>query len=245
VAAKIFEAEFDGLRSLAETDFAELIVHETFIGIKRPRFEAVPQNVRGATRCARDRNRALSTRSATGVNIVVMKRIALLGIAAAAIPGAALAQAVPPMPPDGDLPRPDRAQMRAMRGTMSAIHTQARTAMLGALSAPHRSLLAGIVGELAVSTTPDVDGAVKRLDGALSADESKAVLAAADAMHRQMRAALESMRPAGSPPGASMGGPRGTMGGGRMEGPGEPADAGRALLRMAVAFGGPPHGEEG
>ena len=160
-----------------------------------------------------------------------MKRLALIGLAAAAIPGVALAQAAPPNAPSP----PDRAAMRAMHDKMAAIHRDGRAKMLAALSPEHRTMLATVVGDLATSPSPDVAAAAQRIDAALSPSESKAVLAAADDMRSQMRAAMTSMR------GDDSGGPGRFGPGGMMaaEGARRAQDAGVVLLHAAAAFGGP------
>jgi hypothetical protein len=165
-----------------------------------------------------------------------MKYIAPAALCAAIMlaPLAALAdQTSPAPPPQGGA---GSGGFQQIRQQVDAARAQARTTMLGALSAQHRSLLAQVVGNLAIAQTPDVSAAAKKLDGSLTAAESKAILDAQSALDAQIRQIMDAARQQNG--GQSDGGmrPRGGMGGGSDQAP----DAGMALLRAAVPPMGPP-----
>ncbi len=147
-----------------------------------------------------------------------MKRIALFSIALLASPTLALAQQAPAMqPPGAGAPAgmPNRAGF-------AQLHQQVRSQMLASLTAQHRALLANIVGQLATSATPDVAGAVRQLDAALSPQESRTILNAEASMRAQMSAAMNGSN------------------GGQQSGPPPSAytpDAGRSLLHAALGLG--------
>jgi hypothetical protein len=193
--------------------------------------------------------------------------LGLLSLAFLLPSAAALADdATPPPPPPGasapaaaghrgfsDM----RRDMRQNRAQFEKIMLQARSQMLGALTSQHRALLANLVGQLAIAPKPDPEAAAKRLDAALSPSESKAVLAAAENAHTQMRTLMgDGMREHHFGPDGGRG-PGGMNGPGRPEamgspGPGGPGngppmqrhehhmtrDAGRILLHLA-SFGPP------
>lgn len=153
--------------------------------------------------------------------------IALLGaMAATAVP--ALSQSAPPTP------NPQmRQQFEQMRTQMKQIHDAERAQMLNALTPQHKTLLATVVGRIATSVNPDVDGAAKQLDAALSSGEKQAVVSAAQTARTKERALFESMRSQLPSP------PPGERGFGHRvftEGPheGRTPDAGRLLLRLAA-----------
>ncbi len=146
---------------------------------------------------------------------------------------------------------PGFAAMRQTREQLEHIRREARDQMLAALTPQHRELLAGIVGRLALSTDPDRRAAAQQLDAALSPAESQAILAAAEHMRAAMRTTMEAARAQfeASMPADQRAGMQqhwaGRAGGGPGGRPGHTPDAGRALLRAALAFGGPEHGPDG
>ncbi|MGP6188776.1 MAG: hypothetical protein ACLPSH_01630 [Vulcanimicrobiaceae bacterium] len=171
--------------------------------------------------------------------------LGLLSLAFLLPPAAALADDTqpPPPPPGASAPAGDQHaffnRMREDHAQIAKIMLQARSQMLGALTPEHRALLAKVVGQLAVSTNPDPEAAARQLDAALSPSEGKAVLAAEENAHTQMRSLMQGAREHGARPGGNMGPGRGGPGG-----PGGPPpdgkrhehrtpDAGRILLRMA------------
>ena len=156
-----------------------------------------------------------------------MKRLSILALAAALAPAAAFAQ-VPP-PGGGGAPnalaRPDRSGFAEARRS-------ARAQMLDALTPAHRTLLASVAGALATSDAPDPRAAASQLDAALSPGEAQAIVAVATGLRDRMRAM------AGAPP-APRNAPSGAPARTRT------VDAGAALLRAAMAFGGPGRGGRG
>jgi hypothetical protein len=152
--------------------------------------------------------------------------IALLGaMAATAVP--VFAQEAPPTP------NPQmRQQFQQMRSQMKQIHDAERAQMLNALTPQHKSLLATVVGRIATSVNPDVNGAARQLDAALSSGEKQAVVSAAQTARSKERALFETMRSQmpSPPPGAHV---HRVYAEGFGEGRRTP-DAGRLLLRLAA-----------
>lgn len=144
-------------------------------------------------------------------------KTAILAIALSVLPYAALAD-------ESNYPTPS-PQMRAAFATMQQahekteqLHAQARIAALNALTAAHRALLAQVVGQLAIAPTPDVSGAARSIDSALSANEGHSILNISSSLESQsrqiMQAAMAQMKA------ANPGGPGGP-GGPWMAGPGQ------------------------
>ncbi len=121
---------------------------------------------------------------------------------------------------------------------MESVRRTERAEMLGALKPANKALLATIAGQLATSVSPDYGAAAKRLDSALSATESQAVLHAAQNARTQERSIMESMRsqfpPPPNAPHFGMNGPGGPRSGGPHH---RTPDAGRMLL--GLMGGGP------
>jgi hypothetical protein len=149
-----------------------------------------------------------------------MKQLGLLALILLATPSLASAQSAQdgaPMPPDGG-PGPSGA---ASRGQMQQLRMATRSQMLNALTAQHRTLLARLAGQLATSPSPDLQGAARQLDDALSPQESEAIVAAQQSLRGQMRGGMQPMQqgyqqPAGGP---GQGGPG--QGGYGQGGPGQ------------------------
>jgi len=174
-------------------------------------------------------------------------------ILALALPMSALAQSGGPAPnppgpngaptASGTVPyhRPseaDIAHMRHVRDEMARVHAQERAMILAALTPSHRRLLADIVGSLAIASSPDVKAAAARLDGALSASESKAITDAASAAHAKMRELMQgSMMERGERPG----GDKGTW----SHHEHTPPTAGAILLHTALGALAPPMRDHG
>ncbi len=152
-----------------------------------------------------------------------------------AVPAAGLAQPAPPMP-GGPTP--------AQQAALEKIRTDAKAAALGALTPAHAASVNAIVAQVAAGTL-DRRAASTQIDAILSADEQKAVLAAADKSRRAMRAAIGDGPPpgpggpplgAGPPPPGTGGPPPGAgppPGGGRFG----PPSAGRFLLMVSMSRG--------
>ncbi|MBV8601401.1 MAG: hypothetical protein JO359_07540 [Candidatus Eremiobacteraeota bacterium] len=138
--------------------------------------------------------------------------IAALG-AALIVPVAALAQPAPPVAPPPPMAAPPGADWQQMM----QLHQQERAKVLAALTPEHRTLLANLVGQLAISPTPDVDGAAAKLNAALSPGEKDAI----GKIHDETRAAMQ----------ASMQGHAGARGGRAAP------DLGHMLLMMAIPIG--------
>ncbi len=155
-----------------------------------------------------------------------MKRIGLFAAALLMAPALAGAQEAPMPPPGAAAPAnmPNRA-------AFAQLHQQARSQMLAALTPQHRALLGSIVGQLATSNAPDVQGAIRQLDAALSPREAQTILSAEASMRARMQAAMN----ASSAPSQS-GGPAPRT---------HTPDAARSLLHAALGFGmmhAPGHG---
>ena len=154
-----------------------------------------------------------------------MKRLLVLlalGVSLA-VPAVALAQPAPPM--QGG-PTPEQ------QATMEKIRAAAKAAAFGALTPAHAGTVNGIVAQVAAGTL-DRRAAATQIDAILTADEQKAVLAAADKSRRAMRAAMGGdgppPGPGGPPPGAGAPPP----GAGRFG----PPSAGRFLLMVSMTRG--------
>ncbi len=150
---------------------------------------------------------------------------ALLALAlAATMPLSACAQSAQAQSQDGPPP--------AARAQMQQAHDAAKTAALNDLSADHRARVQTIVDAVNNGTQTDLRAAATQIDGILSADEAKAVLAERDKMMQTMRANM----PQGGPNGAGPGGPgRGPDGQGNPNGMRRANDAGRFLLQLSVS----------
>lgn len=122
-----------------------------------------------------------------------------------------------------------RQQFKQMHRQMKQIRIAERTQILAALSPADKSLLAQVVGQLAVSPTPDIRGAVARLDAALSSSEKQEIVSAAQSAHTQMRNDMQALRK--SMPHAPAGHPAMRAKAARTP------DAGRILLHIAVPQG--------
>jgi hypothetical protein len=84
------------------------------------------------------------------------------------------------------------------------LHQQMRWQILSALSPVHRRAVAATIGELAVSASPDFQGAAQRLDQILSPGERQRILVAhanyaaqSRQLRDQLRSQLQSQMPAG------------------------------------------------
>jgi hypothetical protein len=102
---------------------------------------------------------------------------------------------------------------------MEKIHAEAKMAAFAALTPAHAASVTSITGQVVIGTL-DPRSAGKQIDGLLTTDETKAVLAAEQKSRDSMRAAMEAagVGPMGGPPG--MGGPGGRGGPPGMGGPG-------------------------
>ncbi len=155
-----------------------------------------------------------------------MKHVIFLGLAAAILvtSGPLIAQTLPATVSKPAMSR----QFLQMQSQMQQIRNAERSQIIEALTPAHKALLANIVATLATSVTPDVGGAVRRLDGALSAGEKQAILNAAQTAGIRERAYIQSV-PSQNPSGGRDGGPgegavpRGTR-----------TDAAIVLLRRAM-----------
>jgi hypothetical protein len=119
-------------------------------------------------------------------------RTAVLAIALTTLPALALA--------DQNVATPS-PQMRAAFATMQQahakteqLHSQARIAALGSLTPAHRALLAQVVGQLAIAQTPDVAGAARSIDNALTQNEGRTILNIASSLESQSRQIMEAAR---------------------------------------------------
>ena len=88
------------------------------------------------------------------------------------------------------------AQFEQVHQQLATLHKQARAQMLAALTPAHKQLLAQVAGELAISPDPDMAGAVRKLDAALSRSESESILRTQEQFRTQARAIMEQMRSA-------------------------------------------------
>jgi hypothetical protein len=157
-----------------------------------------------------------------------MKRLlVLLALCASvAAPVAALAQAAPP--PQGGPSPEQRAQMEKMR-------IDAKTAGYAALTPAHATAVTAIVAQVAAGTL-DRREAGRQIDALLTADEQKAVLAAADKSRHAMMDAMGGRPPGpGGPPPGDGPPPPGPGGpppeGGRFG----PPSAGRFLMMVSMS----------
>jgi hypothetical protein len=159
-----------------------------------------------------------------------------------------MADDAPPAPPNAERHQAMAAAMRQARSQAEQIHLEARAQMLAALSPAHRQLFADVVGELAIAQSPDVEGAARKIDVALSAGERSQIasihqtaMTQLNALHESMRAQMESMMPPDAQ--AKMAGHDRQMGAHQAP----PTDAGHLLLGMSLAVlggfhEGPPPG---
>ncbi|BDE05566.1 hypothetical protein WPS_08420 [Vulcanimicrobium alpinum] len=147
-----------------------------------------------------------------------MKHVLSLAAAALAIglPLGAAAQSAPDSAPGGPPPE--------MRARMERARDDARAAALGALSAAHRTQVQAILDQLNSGKLNDPRAAAAQIDGLLTADESKAVLAAHD------KAVASFHRDGNPPPGAPQGPPPGAA---PPDARGAPT-AGRVLVMLGV-----------
>lgn len=156
-----------------------------------------------------------------------MNKLALATLAVAAIflPSIARAQTAP------------TAQMQQIHQNMMQLHRQARTSMLAALTPAHRALLSQVVGRLATDPNPDVAGAARTLDAALTPAESQAIVRISANTHAQARQLMQQAfaQMPNRPVGHEMADKR----------PGQvnaqKNDAGYILLRMSMPHGGMEH----
>jgi hypothetical protein len=120
-----------------------------------------------------------------------MSKLLILFAMLAAIPAFVLAQATPPMPPGpsgAPWPHPDFQMIRQTMQQQEAMHKQFRAKVLGALTPAHRNQLASVIGQLAISASPDPQGAIKKIDAFLSSGEKQAILNAGQSFRAQQRA---------------------------------------------------------
>lgn len=125
-----------------------------------------------------------------------MSKLLILFAMLAAIPAFVLAQGAPPMPPSpsgAPWPRPDFQMLRQNMQQQQAMHKQFRAKVLGLLTPAHRNQLASVVGQLAISASPDPQGAIKKIDAFLSSGEKQAILSAAQTFRTQQRARMQAM----------------------------------------------------
>jgi hypothetical protein len=127
-----------------------------------------------------------------------MSKLLILFAMLAAIPAFVLAQGVPPVPPPpgasgAPWPHPDFQMMRQTMQQQEAMHKQFRAKVLGALTPAHRNQLAAVIGQLAISASPDPQGAIKKIDAFLSSGEKQAILNAAQTFMAQQRAQMQAM----------------------------------------------------
>jgi hypothetical protein len=122
-------------------------------------------------------------------------------------------------------PAPTPDQRQAMHQTFERfaaqeeqLHQQMRWQILSALTPIHRREVGATIGELAITPSPDVAAAAKRLDAMLSMGEQQRILAAHAAfaaasrqLHEQMKSELQSEMPADHPGFMDHGPQNGTM----------------------------------
>jgi hypothetical protein len=117
-------------------------------------------------------------------------RIAILSIALFALPCVAAADQ------NGATPSPQMRQafatMQQARAKTELLHAQARIAALNALTPAHRTLLAQVVGQLAIAPNPDVAGAARSIDNALTQNEGRSILNIASSLESQSRQIMEA-----------------------------------------------------
>jgi hypothetical protein len=109
--------------------------------------------------------------------------------------------------------------MEQAHAKVEQLHAQARLLALNALTPAHRALLAQVVGQLAISANPDVNGAARSIDKALTQNEGRAIVnisASLESQSRQIMDAARQQMMAANPGGPGQSGP----GGGWMGGPG-------------------------
>ena len=117
-----------------------------------------------------------------------------LAIAAMAAPVAALADDGPPAAPNPAAMQQHMAAFAQVHQQIETLHKQERAQFLAALSPAHKQLLAQIAGELAISPSPDFQGAARKLDASLSQSESQSILRAHDSYRQQERTIMENAR---------------------------------------------------
>jgi hypothetical protein len=141
-----------------------------------------------------------------------MRQMCFLGLAAAMVVVAA----------------PSLAQTRPIHSQIQQINAAERVQLLRALTPVHKALLADLEGTLAISEDPDVAGAVRQLNAALSPAERQAILNAAQSAEANKLSLTQGMHPQLGAGGleartGQAGVPRGPR-----------TDAGLVLLRHAV-----------
>ncbi|MDQ6933365.1 MAG: hypothetical protein M3160_09365 [Candidatus Eremiobacteraeota bacterium] len=105
--------------------------------------------------------------------------LATLAVAAILLPSVARAQTAP------------TPQMQQIHQNMMQLHRQARSSVLAALTPAHRALLSQVVGRLATDPNPDVAGAARTLDAALTPAESQTIVRIAANTHTQARQLMQ------------------------------------------------------
>ncbi|MDQ6826958.1 MAG: hypothetical protein M3Z14_07155 [Candidatus Eremiobacteraeota bacterium] len=124
------------------------------------------------------------------------------------------------------------AEMQQIHQNMMRLHQEARSGVLAALTPAHRVLLGQVVGRLATDQNPDLAGAARTLNSALTPAESQSVLRIWNNLRtqsRQLMQAADAQMP-GRPAAAHHPGSHANRG---------DADAGEALLRLAIPHAGP------
>ncbi|MEA2666509.1 MAG: hypothetical protein QOI11_3453 [Candidatus Eremiobacteraeota bacterium] len=145
---------------------------------------------------------------------------------AAAMPLSACAQTAQAQSQDGPPP--------AVRAQMQQARDNAKTAAFNALSADHRARVQSVVDGISNGTQTDLRAAATQIDGILTPDEQKAVLAERDKMMQTMRANMPQGGPNGAGPGPGGQG-RGPDGQGNPNGTRRANDPGRFLLQLSVS----------
>jgi hypothetical protein len=98
------------------------------------------------------------------------------------------------LPEDLKLTDAQRAEMdrmhEQMRGHMGQMHSDLHRQVVAQLSAEHRALLAAVAGNVATGSIATVRDGAKQLDDALSNQEKRNVVKAAESCRAQMRDAM-------------------------------------------------------
>jgi hypothetical protein len=170
-----------------------------------------------------------------------MKRILVAAAlcASIAVPVIVLGQTSGPpggMGPGGMGPGGWSSPSPALRAAMQKAQSDAKIAAFAALSADHATKVQAIVAQVTAGTL-DRRAAATQIDGLLTADEQKAVIAAGTKERTDMRTAMTA---AGMPPRPPMGGPPPGAappppGSGPPPGRFGPPSAGRTLLMVSMA----------
>lgn len=129
---------------------------------------------------------------------------------------------VPAMPMTPGVIQQHVAQMQRFAAEQQAFRSQ----LIGALTPAHRALLAQIVGSLAIAPAPDLEGAARQLNAALSSGEAQNVVRLEQARES---AALQAMQQLAAQSGA----PQNYIGAAR-----PPAGANRVYSTATAPFGG-------